>query len=310
MIASKSRRQKQRKEKYNKKEVLTCYLMISLAIIGFFVFTVYPIGWAIKKSFYSYNGLPSQTRFVGWRNYKNLISDLFYWKTWLVNLSVLLIKTPIEALIAFITAYLLSSKTKGRGFFRTMYYMPAIISVSIVALIFSDMFSYFGIINSYLIKFGLIQTPINWYENTFTAIIIIFVTTFWMSFGTNVLYFISALSNVSDEIKESAMLDGANSTTIMFRIVLPMILPMVSVILLLSVNGVLGLGEIVLLLTGGAPGGTTYTVQAYMISRTVPGFGGVKNLGYMSASSVVTSAICCVVAVIVNKCTKKMNNVY
>ena len=89
-----------------------------------------------------------------------------------------------------------------------------------------------------------------------------------------------------------------------------MILPMLQVLMLLSINGVLHLGEIVLLLTGGAPAGTTYTVQAYLMRYIVPGFGGTSDLGYMSAASIVTSIICCMVAVIFNKITAKIQNKY
>lgn len=298
------------KPKYVRKEVITCYLMLSLTIIGFFVFTLYPIVWAGKTAFYSYDGIESHTKFVGWENFRTLFKDAGYWKSWIMNIGVFVVKAPIEMILAFITGYILTAKTKGAGFFRTIYYLPAIISGAIVALIFSNLFDFFGVINANLVKFGFINESINWFANTSTAFIVIVFATFWMSFGTNVLYMIAALSNVSEDIKESARLDGANEATIMFRIVLPMILPMLSVVLLLSINGILTLGELVLLLTGGAPAGTTFTVQAYLMRYTVPGFGGVMDLGYMSSAAIITSIISCIVAVVVNKCSNKMENVY
>lgn len=266
--------------------------------------------WTVKTSFYTYDGIASHTKFLGWDNYAALFRDAGYWKSWLMNIGVLVVKTPIEALLAFITAYFLSSKIKGAGFFRTMYYMPAVISAAIVALIFGNLFDYFGVINANLVKWGIISESINWFADTKSAFFIVVIATMWMSFGTNVLYFIAAMSNVSEEVKESAMLDGAGSATIMFRIVLPMILPMLSVVLLLSINGVLSLGEIVLLLTGGAPGGTTFTVQAYLMRYTVPGFGGGADIGFMSSAAIITSIISCLVAIVINKCSNKMNSVY
>lgn len=284
--------------------------MLSFTIIGFFVFTIYPMFWAAKTSFFSYDGIDSHTKFVGWDNFKTLFKDAGYWRAWRMNLGVLLVKTPIEMVLAFVTGYILTSRVKGAGFFRTIYYLPAVISGAIVALIFSNLFDFFGVINANLVKAGIIKESINWFANTSTAFFVIVFATFWMSFGTNVLYMIAALSNVPDDVKESARLDGANEFTIMFKIVLPMILPMLSVVLLLSINGILTLGELVLLLTGGAPAGTTFTIQAYLMRYTVPGFGGVADLGYMSSVAIITSIISCIVAVVVNKCSNKMENVY
>ena len=298
------------KQKWDKKEVISCYVMISLPIIGFFVFTLYPMLWAGRISFFSYDGIDSHTKYVGWENYKILFSSASYWRTWITNLVILVIKMPLEALLAFITAYILTEKTKFAGFYRTMYYLPAIIGAAIVALMFSNIFDYFGVINANLVKFGIIEKPINWFENTASSMAVIIITTLWMSFGTNVLYFIAALSNVSKEVNESAMIDGANGVTRMFKITLPMILPMMQVLMLLSINGILQLGEIVLLLTGGAPAGSTYTVQAYLMRYIVPGFGGTSDLGYMSAASVVTSIICCIVAVVFNKSADKIKEKY
>lgn len=298
------------KQKWDKKEVISCYIMIALPIIGFLVFTLYPMIWAGRISFFSYDGIDSHTKYVGWENYKALFSSVPYWRTWITNLIIFLIKMPIEMLLAFITAYILNEKTKFAGFYRTMYYLPAIIGAAIVALMFSNIFDYFGVINANLLRFGIIEKPINWFENTSTSMAVIMITTFWMSFGTNVLYFIAALSNVSKDVNESAMIDGANGMTRMFKITLPMILPMTQVLMLLSINGILHLGEIVLLLTGGAPAGTTYTVQAYLIRYIVPGFGGTSDLGYMAAASIVTSVICCVVALVFNKVMAKIKEKY
>ena len=298
------------KQKWDKKEVISCYVMIALPIIGFLVFTLYPILWAGRISFFSYDGIESNTKYVGWENYKILFGSISYWRTWITNLVILVIKMPLEALLSFITAYILTEKTKFAGFYRTMYYLPAIIGAAIVALMFSNIFDYFGVINANLVKFGIVEKNINWFENTPSSMAVIIITTLWMSFGTNVLYFIAALSNVSKEVNESAMIDGANGVTRMFKITLPMILPMMQVLMLLSVNGVLHMGEIVLLLTGGAPAGTTYTVQAYLMRYIVPGFGGTSDLGYMSAASIVTSIICCIVAVVFNKSADKIKEKY
>ena len=128
------------KKKYNKKEVAACYMLLALPIIGFFVFTLYPFFWAGKISFFSYDGIDSHTAWVGWQNFKDAICNSGYWKAWRVNLIFFIIKMPVEMLLAFVTANLLMAKTKFSGFYRSVYFLPAIVSAAIVGLIFSNLF--------------------------------------------------------------------------------------------------------------------------------------------------------------------------
>lgn len=298
------------KTKWNKKEVAACYMLLALPIIGFFVFTLYPFFWAGKISFYSYDGIDSHTAWVGWQNFKDAICNSGYWKAWRVNLIFFIIKMPVEMLLAFVTANLLMAKTKLSGFYRSVYFLPAIVSAAIVGLVFSNLFDYFGVINTYLVKFGVVQEPINWYANTGTAIFMVIITTLWQSFGINVLYFLAALSNVSKDVMESAELDGAGTFTQLFKIKLPMILPMLQVMLLLGLNGILQLNDLVLVLTNGAPGGTTYTISAYLTSHIVPGFGKTSDIGYAAAMSIITSIIFCIIGISFNRLSTKIKERY
>jgi len=298
------------KKKYNKKEVAACYMLLALPIIGFFVFTLYPFFWAGKISFFSYDGIDSHTAWVGWQNYVDAITNSGYWKAWRVNLIFFIIKMPLEMLLAFVTANLLMAKTKFSGFYRSVYFLPAIVSAAIVGLIFSNLFDFFGVINTYLVKFGIVQEPINWYANTWTAIFMVIFTTLWQSFGINVLYFLAALSNVSKDVMESADLDGAGTFTQLFKIKLPMILPMLQVMMLLGLNGILQLNDVVLVLTNGAPGGTTHTISSYLTSHIVPGFGKTSDIGYAAAMSIITSIIFCIIGISFNKLSTKIKERY
>ncbi len=298
------------KPKRDRNMVITCYLMLALPIIGFFVFTLYPILWSGRMSFFSYSGLKSSLRYIGLDNFKNLFADSGYWHSWIVTLLFMVVKLPVEALIAFVFAYMLTQNTKFAGFYRSAYFMPSIISAAIAGLVFSNMFDYFGVINANIVKFGLVSERVNWFSKFGTSIAVVFITTFWQSFGMTVLYYIAAISNVPKEVLESADMDGANKVVVLFKIILPMILPVLQVVLLISMQGALYVGEIVLILTGGAPGGQTHTVQSYLMSRILPGFGGVSDVGYMAAVSVVTSIICCIIALIFSKTSEKIKNMY
>ncbi|MDO4562544.1 MAG: sugar ABC transporter permease [Clostridia bacterium] len=300
------------KVKYNLGEVAQCYGMIGLQIIGFLVITLYPICWAIRLSFFYYNGLPSSQNFIGLENFVTMFTkDADYWRSWLTTIQFALIKLPIELPFAMFVALLLNRKIKFKGFFRSLFFLPCIVGVAVIGLIFSNMFDYYGIINAWLCKIGIIETGITWFSHKWSAMAVLLSGAIWSTFGVNTLYFLAALQNVPQELYEVAMLDGASKFTMFRKITLPTMAPVLQVVVLLSLNGTLHTNEYVLTMTGGGPGGSTYTVMSYIVGKFVPGFAGNSiNIGYGCAVSFVTSVIMAVIAIIYMRTTKKLSNTY
>ena len=297
---------------YKKQEYITSYLMIGMGLLGFLVFILYPNIWALSKSLYYYSGINSQTRFVGMENFLSAFTkDATYWKAWITTIKFTVMKLPIELPLALLLAVFLTKKLKGNGFFRALYYMPCVISVAIVGVIFTNLFDYFGFINAWLLKLHIISEEIDWFGNSSTALWALVIGSVWNSFGVNVVYFISALSNVPEDIYEAAALDGASKPVMFFKMTLPMIAPVLQTILLLSITATLKVGDYILVTTNGAPGGDTHTVMSYMVSKFVPGFaGGSVNIGYGCALSLITSIILALVALGYSKLSEKMQNIY
>ena len=296
----------------NRKQTLQCYIVLAFPILGLLVFTLYPMGWAAQKAWFYYTGAPSETRFVGWSNFiKIFTQDSTYWQVWLNTIKFALYKLPMEIPVALILALLLQRKIAGKGLFRAIYFMPTVVSVAIIGIIFSNIFDYFGLFNALLIKVGIIDAPIEWFANKNTAMFVLALGSAWCTFGTNVLYFIAAFSNVPNELYEAASIDGATKLQQFFHISLPMISPVMSTILLLAINGTLHTNEYVLVTTGGAPGGSTYTVMSYLAGKFLPGFAEQSvNIGYGCALSIVTSVIMCLIAIGYSKLSNRLKNVY
>ena len=294
------------------RKTLSCYAILSPQIIGVLVFSLYPILWAASKAFYYYTGTPSATRFVGFDNFLKIFTiDSTYWQTWGNTLLFAFGKLPLELPFALLVALCLRKGLKGAGFFRAAFYLPCVISIAIVGLIFTNLFDYFGLINAWLTKLGLIEAPIEWFSNPWMARFALIIGSIWSSFGINVLYFISALANVPEELYECARLDGASRWVMFRKITLPMIAPVFSTILLLAINGTLQTSEYILATTRGAPGGSTYTVMSYVVNRFVPGFAEVNtNVGYGCALSLVTAVLMGLIAVLYSKLTAKLQNIY
>lgn len=296
--------------KYDKQTVFWAYVMLSPLILGFLVFTLYPLCWAIRLAWFSYNGTVTGIRFVGFENFINVFTkDTNYWRAMLTTLQFGLMKIPIEIPFALFLAILLTRKLKGTGFFRTMFYMPNVVSVAIIGLIFSNMFSYFGVINNFLGKLGIAN--IDWFSTKMTSLWTLVIADTWHSFGINVLYFMAAINNVSEDLYEAAEVEGANKWQSFIHVTLPGIAPVLQVILMLSIVGTLGTNDLVLVLTNGAPGGETFTVMSYIVKAFVPGFAdAAANIGYGCALSVVTAVIMAGITVIYNLLSKKMNDLY
>ena len=297
--------------KFDRKEELICYSLILPQIIGFLVFTLYPILWTAKYSWFSYNGIASETRCVGWQNFIDLFTrDPLYWKTWLTTLEYTLIKIPLELPVTLFIAILLNKQIRGKGFYRAAYFMPTMVSGAIIAVIFTNMFSFQGLFNNWLLKAGI--NPIDWFgDKKLSALFVMALASSWNTFGTNVLYFIAALSNVPNDVYEAANIDGAGRLRIFFSVTLPMIAPVVSTILLLSLNGTLHTNDFVLMMTGGAPRGETFTVMSYITDSFVPGFADTgANIGYGSCMSLVTSILMVAFAFGYTRLKNKLDNVY
>lgn len=285
-------------------EAFQCYMYLILPVIGFLVLNVYPILWSMKWSLYFYNMTPSATRFVGLTNFIRMFTEDFtYWRMWGNTILFALLKIPLETVLALLIALMLSSSViRGKSFFRTVYFMPTVIGSVIVGLVFSNMYSYFGVVNECLMKLGIIHEPIDWLASRSGAYFMLVVSSIWRSFGVNVMYFIAALANVPEELYESARLDGAGKMTTFFKITMPSIVPVFRVIMLLSILGTLSINEEVIVLTNGAPNGSTHTVMSYLTTKFMPGFTGeTPALGYGSAMSLVTTVIFVFIGILYNK---------
>lgn len=296
----------------NQRSQLSSFLMVLPQTIGFFLFTAYPLFWAIRFALYNYTGVVTDTYFIGLQNFVKIFTvDIKYWSALLNTFLFASLKTGMEIPFALVLAVLLNQGLKGSGFYRSMFYLPNIISIAIIGVIFSNMFGYFGVVNSIFIKYGIISSPIDWFSTKPKAMIVLLLASVWNSFGINVMYFLAALQNVPNELYECAKLDGAGRFTMFHKITVPMIAPVFKIILMLSIIGSLNTNDLILVITGGGPAGKTHTVLSFIVKNFVPGFADAKvNIGYGCATAVLTAIIFGIITVIYNKLSSKLSDIY
>lgn len=285
------------------------YFLIAPQIIGFLVFSLYPIIWVFGYAFYDYDGY--NARFVGLENFiRAFTRDPGFWKSILNTFIIAYGKLIIELPLALIIALLLSSGAiKAKKLFSVGYYMPMVTGTATNCLIFSFLFATFnGLINNGLMKIGAIAAPIEWFSQKWTAMFVIMLESLWAGFAANVLYFMAGVQNVPEDVLEAADIDGAGRVTRLFKVTLPMLAPVIRVVLMLAmVNGVKIMNE-VLLLTNGGPADSTNVVMLHIYKMYFAN-DGKPQLGYASALSVITTVILGILTFVYLRISNKADSV-
>lgn len=265
------------------------WIFILLAMILIFAFLLYPIVYSIYLSLTSTKGVISE--FVWFRNYMRLTKDSMFLLALKNTLRILALQVPIMLLLALIFATLLNDKTlKGKGIFRTAIFMPAVTSLIAYTILFKMLFSYDGLINQMLLNLNFISQPIEWLTNPATATFVLIIAMIWRWTGYNMVFYLSAMQNISDEIYEAAQIDGANQFRRFFYITLPQLKPMILFTTVMSTIGTLQLfDEPMNLSQSGTTAATmgpnncflTLSVYIYNICfKYVPNFGYAATIAY------------------------------
>ncbi len=301
------------KRSFSVGETIQSYMMLLPQLIGFLVFAIYPILWVLRWAWFDYDGF-SEAQYIAFNNFIRLFTrDPDYWRS-LANTFILSFgKLAIELPLALILAVFLNGKLKGKHFYRTMFYMPNVISVAIIGLLFYFLFATFeGIVNNLLLDIGLISEPVNWFGQKWTAMAVIALASIWQNFGVNMLFFLAGLQNISPELYESADIDGATKFQQFFRITLPMLAPVMQVVFMLAIIGSIKMTDLVLVLTNGMPAGETDVVMTYVFKHffSYGASSSIPQIGYASAMGFVTAIIIGIVTGIYLLTTRKMSKTY
>ncbi len=278
-----------------RKEAVAGYVFILPFIIGFLSFTILPIAASLLLSFTRYDVL-SPPVFSGLANYQEMISDPLFWKSLGVTFCYTFISVPLKLLIALLIAMLFVRSTKLSYFYRAVYYLPSIIGGSVaVAVLWKNIFSIDGVINSTLRQFGL-NVQIAWLGQTNTALLVLILLAVWQ-FGSPMLIFLSALKQIPASLYEVAQVDGAGKFRIFWKITLPMLSPVIFFNLIMQmINGFLAFTQC-FIITEGKPMDTTLFYTVYMYRRSFTFY----QMGYGSAMAWVMLLLVAVMTVLIFK---------
>jgi multiple sugar transport system permease protein len=207
-----------------RKNGLIGFAFASPWIIGFLLFTLYPIGASLYYGFTDFNVFQAP-HFVGMDNYKVLMQDDLFWKSVRNTLYLTAVSTPINLVFSMIAALLLNSKIRGLSVYRTVYYIPTIIPLAATSLLWMwIMNAQYGLLNAVLGWLGLPQP--NWLADPALSKLSLVMMGLW-SVGNVIIIFLASLQEVPHSLYESASIDGAGSVRKFFTVTLPWISPII-----------------------------------------------------------------------------------
>jgi ABC-type sugar transport system permease subunit len=254
------------------------YFFISPFFILYSIFGLFGLLFSLYISLHHWDGLaPMKFRGVG--NYTELFQDEIFWISLRNTLVLLLFDFPFKVGLPLLLAVALNSKLiRGRGFFRTAFYVPEVTSAVVVAIIFRYLFDRdTGIVNYGLSLFGV--ENIAWLQDPFWAKVSFVLLSGWWSQGYHMIIFLAALQTIPNDLLEAAMVDGANHFQSFMRITLPLLRPIIIFSAIITTIAGLERFSEPFLLTGGGPGYATSTIVYYLYTKTFVSY----RLGYGAA---------------------------
>jgi len=249
------------------------------------VFFVYPVIFSVIIVFHRWD-VVTPMEFVGFKNFARIFADEVFLQS-LINTGVfLLLHIPLQIVIALFFAVQLNDRIPLRGFFRTVYFLPVVVSGVVVTILFQQLFSYeTGVLNQIITAIG--GTRIPWLVSEYWAMPSIALMATWKNVGLYVILFLAGLQSIPKELYEAAELDGANALQRFFKITLPMLNPTVVTVVVLSVIGGFSLFIEPYVMTGGGPMNSTLSAMLYIYNQAFS-FG---HMGYAATMGLFFAAI-------------------
>ena len=291
-----------RQKKAQPLPVLFICISVLPAVLLTLMFTIWPTVQALYLSFTNATSLGLNNKFVGLDNYIYMFHDKSFIQA-LINTAKLMAVVPVITIFcSLVLAFVLNQcKLKEMVLYRTLFYFPNIVSLTVVGIIWSFVFHpNVGIVNKILGAVGLESLQRSWLGDSKTALWCIAFTLLWQAAGYYMVMHIAAMDGISPEIYESATLDGASAWRKLISITMPLMKDIIGITFVLALSGTINLSFVLSqVMTGGGPNGASSVLLQYMYTQ---GFVN-GNFGYAMAITVFTLAISVALSMLSRKLT-------
>lgn len=278
-------------------------VFVAPALICYIIFAIIPILNTVELSFYEWDGAAPIMEFVGLENYKAIFQNEIFWKALGHNIFWILFTIFVPTVFGVVLAVMLSQKfVRGRLLFRVVFYMPSIVSMVAVSVVWNWILNpEFGILNRVLKFIGLDFLAFNWLGDEKTVMWALLIAGSWVHYGFCMVITMAALSGIDTCYVEVARLEGANPVQTFFYVTLPLLKNTFTLLVLNSLIGSFKVFEIVYIMTKGGPYYSSEVISNLMYRTAFKD----SEFGKGSAIAVVLSTMIAVCSALYMKYSEK-----
>ena len=221
------------------------YIFVAPFILTYIAFYMYPMLYSFLISFTDWTAVTLDNRnFVGLKNYIRVFTnDPLFWKSILNTVKIMIIAMPLTIVSGLLVAVLMFNMVRGRQLIQTINFLPYITMPIAIGLIFANMFNTnIGVVNTILMKLGIISEKINWLGDSKYAFVVVILICIWKNFGYNTIIYLAALTGIDPTLYEAAMVDGAGKIKQTIHVTMPGIAPFIALMTIMSIGSVLNAG--------------------------------------------------------------------
>jgi multiple sugar transport system permease protein len=303
MAAGTIRAKRHHQSGLERKEELAAYLFISPWLIGFVLFLLVPIAMSLYAAFTEWTIINPPPRWIGFENFVTMFTDdRFFYFSLGVTFRYILLTLPLTLVLGLALALLLNQKLRGMNIFRTVFYIPAVVSGVAVSILWLQLLDPdLGAINTVLRSLG-VEDPPNWLNSATWAVPAVAMMSLWGVGGSAILY-LAGLQNIPSHLYEAAEIDGANRWQIFRKITLPMLSPTMFFML---ITGLIGAFQVFTpaYILGGTRFAASRHLKFYLLHLYIKGFQEGK-MGYASALAWILVLISAVAVIIIYTSTEQ-----
>jgi multiple sugar transport system permease protein len=259
------------------------FLMPTVVLYG--LYTIYPIVASYWYSLVEWNGFESEQRFVGISNYEAVLADPGFWNSVWVTVVFMLLVAPARIILSLLLAIVLNSpKLPFAALFRTVYFLPVVTTTAIVGVVMQFVFDpASGPVNAALQTLGQ-SRGINFLGESGLALLTVSAVYVWKFFGITMIYWLAALQTIPRDLLEAAKIDGASAVQTFRHITLPLLMPFLIIISVLTVEDTFRAFDLMQTMTGGGPFFSTEVIEIYIYRWAFAA--SIPQLGFASAAAV------------------------
>lgn len=242
----------------NKRRSLISWLFLMPSLIGVGLFFVAPFGVVI---YYSMIDNPIRRNFVGLRNFATVFRNEAFRQAGINTLKFSFVAVPLAVLLSLFLAAVMESRIPGKSYFRTFFLSPLMVPTASVVLIWQVLFNYNGLVNEFLMKFGMDRTDFLKSDKAQIVIVVLFL---WKNLGYNMILFMAALASIPKELVEVAMLENATKFQVFWHVKVRFMSSTILFVTIMSLINSFKVFREVYLMTGDYPYHTLYMLQHFM----------------------------------------------